>query len=230
MIICNNGDDILEFEALEDEEEGEGEGLAAERGRRKANTTLEDKGAKVEWQVPAAVAEFGDLLEETSGVDINVCYQCRKCASGCPVAYAMDYTPVQVLHAVRLGLKDLALGSATIWLCSACETCVTRCPQDVDIVKAMDSLKAIALRAGVKPKVPEVASFYCSSLQNIRLFGRMYELGVIAQLKLATRQFLKDLDLGAQMLRKGKLKLLPDFGSLGRARRLLSRTRKLEQE
>ena len=229
MIICNNRADVFEFETLEDEDVEEGEGLPLPRVTRGAEGTLAGRRDKVEWQVPAAVSEFGDLLEGASGVDTNVCFQCRKCVSGCPVAYAMDYTPVQLLHAVRLGLKDMALGSATIWLCSSCETCVTRCPQDVDIAKAMDSLKAMALRAGVKPNVPEVAAFYRSSIQNIRLFGRMYELGVIAQLKLSTRQFLKDMYLGVEMLRKGKLKLLPEFGSMGRARRVVSRTRKLEQ-
>jgi len=228
MIICNNGDDILEFEALEDEDEEEGEGLPLQGGRARAGGVVTGRGAKVEWQVPAAVSEFGDLLEETSGVDTNACYQCRKCASGCPVAYAMDYTPVQLLHAVRLGLKDLVLGSATIWLCASCETCVTRCPQNVDIVKAMDSLRAMALRSGVKSAVPEVAGFYRSSLQNIRLFGRMYELGLIAQLKLSTGHLLKDLDLGGQMLKKGKLRLLPEFASLGSARRVVSRASKLE--
>jgi len=228
MIICNNGDDILEFEALEDEDVEEGEGLSLQRERTRANRSPKDRGARVEWQVPAAVSEFGDLLEETSGVDTNVCYQCRKCVSGCPVAYAMDYTPVQLLHAVRLGLKDLVLGSATIWLCASCETCVTRCPQDVDLPQVMDSLKAIAVRWGVKPGEPEVASFYRSSLQNIRLFGRMYELGLIAQLKLSTGHLLKDLDLGGQMLKKGKLRLLPEFASLGAARRVVSRASKLE--
>src|SRR3990170_5751478 len=103
MIICNNGDDILEFEALEDEDVEEGEGLPLQRERTRANRSPKDRGARVEWQVPAAVSEFGDLLEETSGVDSNVWFQCRKFVSGCPVAYAMDYTPVQLLHAVRLG-------------------------------------------------------------------------------------------------------------------------------
>lgn len=177
----------------------------------------------------ASVSQFGELLSQTSGVDINVCYQCRKCVSGCPVAYAMDYTPVQLLHAVRLGLKDLVLGSATIWLCASCETCVTRCPQDVDLVRVMDSLRAMALRAEVKPKVPDVASFYRSSLNNIRIFGRMYELGLIGQLKLATRQFGKDLRLGSQMLKRRKLKLLPDFAGLGKSRSVFSRVQKLER-
>lgn len=184
----------------------------------------------MEWKVQASsVSEFSDLLQASSGVDINVCYQCRKCVSGCPVAYAMDHTPAQLLHAARLGLKDLVLGSSTIWLCASCETCVTRCPQDLDLVKVMDSLRAMALRAGVKPKVPEVASFYRSSLLNIRLFGRMYELGLIGQLKLATRQFTKDLKLGQEMFKKGKLKLLPGFAGSGRTRGIFSRVRRLER-
>ena len=193
------------------------------------DTVRKRKGIEVGWQVPtASVSQFGDLLKEASGVDFNVCYQCRKCASGCPIAYTMDYTPVQLLHAARLGLKELVLGSATIWLCACCETCVTRCPQDVDIVKVMDSLRAMALRAGVKPRVPEVAYFYRFSLQNIRFVGRLYEVGLIAQLKLATRQFSKDWRMGFEMLKKGKLKLLPDFASLGKAGRIFSRVRLLE--
>jgi hypothetical protein len=92
----------------------------------------------------------------------------------------------------------------------------------------MDSLRAMALREGIKPQVPEVASFYRSSLGNIRLFGRLYELGLIGQLKLATRQFGKDWGLGWEMLKKRKLKLLPDFAAMGKTRRVFSRLRKLE--
>lgn len=184
----------------------------------------------MEWDIPSAsVSEFADLLRATSGVDVNVCYQCRKCVSGCPVAYAMDYTPVQLFHATQLGLKDLVLGSTTIWLCASCETCVTRCPQDVDLVKVMDSMRLLALRSGVKPAVPEVAQFLCSSLQNIRVFGRLYEVGLIAQLKLATHQFRKDMGLGLEMLKKGKLVLVPHFATVGKARRLYSRAQKWER-
>jgi heterodisulfide reductase subunit C len=177
----------------------------------------------------ASVSEFADLIKRASGVDINVCYQCRKCASGCPVAYAMDYTPAQILHAARLGLRDIALGSATIWLCSACETCVTRCPQQVDLVKAMDSMRMMALRERVKPRAPEVAQFYRYSLQSIGFFGRMYELGLMGQLKLFTRQFRRDLELGLGLFKRGKLNILPNLGALGATRKIVSRVRKLER-
>ena len=56
------------------------------------------------------------------------------CSDGCPVAYVMDYYPNQIIHMVRLGLKDKILNSTTIWLCASCETCATRCPNEIDIV------------------------------------------------------------------------------------------------
>lgn len=180
------------------------------------------------WNISALAPEFSDLLKQTSGVDLNVCYQCRKCHSGCPVAFAMDHTPVQLIHAARLGLKDYVLSSTTIWLCAACETCVTRCPQEIDLVKLMDAMKRIALRRRGRIAEPEMAQFYRASLLNIRLFGRMYELGLIGQLKLATLNFARDLGLGLEMLKKRKLALLPDLKLIGKANRLFSEVQKLE--
>ena len=169
---------------------------------------------------PAEGARFAAAVKLAANTDVNACFQCRKCTSGCPVAYAMDYTPAQIMHAVRLGLKDLVLNSSTIWLCAACETCVARCPQGVDIVKAMDALRAMCLSDGYKPKEQAIASFYKYSLNSIQLFGRLYELGVMGRLKLATREFKKDFRLGIGLFKRGKLKVIPDFGSAGEMRRM----------
>ncbi len=54
-----------------------------------------------------SVSEFAQTIKRTSGLDINVCYQCKKCTSGCPVSYAMDYTPTQLIHAIRNHLITL---------------------------------------------------------------------------------------------------------------------------
>ena len=74
---------------------------------------------KLEASVPSGAFEVNTteasrlaaIIKAAGNTDISVCYQCRKCSSGCPVAYAMDYTPAQILHAARLGLKDLVLNS-----------------------------------------------------------------------------------------------------------------------
>ncbi len=184
----------------------------------------------MEFNIPSdTVSKFAEIVKQTSGVDINVCYQCRKCTSGCPVAYAMDYTPTQLMHVIRLGLKELVLNSATIWLCASCETCTTRCPQELDLVKVMDALRIMAVRAGIKPKVTEVAAFYRTGLDNIRFFGRMYELGLIGRLKLSTGQFTKDIGLGIKMLKKGKLNLLPSFQGSSTARRIFAKVKEREK-
>ena len=171
------------------------------------------------------VSEFADMLKRTSGLDVNLCYQCKKCSSGCPISYAMDYPPAQLMHLIRLGLKDLVFKSNTIWLCASCETCTTRCPQEVDIAKTMDALRIMAFNAGIKPPVADMAAFYRTGRTNIRFFGRMYELGLIGMLKLSTRQFTRDLDLGMKMLKKGKLKLLPSFKGSSSTRKIFAKVK-----
>jgi len=167
------------------------------------------------------------LLE--SGQNVNLCYQCSKCGAGCPVAYALDYSPVQLIHAIRLGLDDLVLNSRTIWLCASCETCTTRCPQDVEVAKVMDAAKIIAVRRGVRPALPRVSAFHRATLGNIRSHGRMYELGLIIGLKLRTREFSKDAALGIGMLRRGKLKLWPGFKGSRTTRRIFRRVERIEK-
>jgi heterodisulfide reductase subunit C len=68
-------------------------------------------------------------LEKKAGVNITDCYQCGKCSAGCPVAFAMDKTPRQIIRLLQLGFLEEALKSRTIWLCATCQTCSTRCPR-----------------------------------------------------------------------------------------------------
>ena len=181
-----------------------------------------------EMTIPARSWLAEEVLLE-SGQNVNLCYQCSKCGAGCPVAYALDYSPVQLIHAIRLGLDDLVLNSRTIWLCASCETCTTRCPQDVDVAKVMDAAKIIAVRRGVRPALPRVSAFHRATLGNIRSHGRMYELGLILGLKLRTREFLKDSTLGIGMLRRGKLRLLPRFKGARATRRIFRRVERIEK-
>ena len=144
-----------------------------------------------------------------SGLNIQDCYQCQKCSSGCPVAFAMDYKPNQVMQMVLLGMKERALSCKTIWVCASCYTCSTRCPNDIDIAKVMDWLRQSVLREGVPPAEKEVPLFHAAFLDSIRNHGRVYELGMMARYKMKTGKFLDDMKLGWKMLRKGKLKLFP---------------------
>ncbi len=170
--------------------------------------------------------DFSLVIKEETGEDINTCYQCKKCSSGCPVSHLMDYTPNQLIYFARIGLKDQILKSKTIWLCASCYACSTRCPQGIDIAKIMDTLRAIVFKSNIPAGVPEVLTFYKIGLSNIKSFGRLYEIGLITSIKLATKDYAKDLELGINMIKKGKLKLLPSFEGSDRTKKIFKNVQK----
>ena len=152
------------------------------------------------------------------GENVYLCYQCKKCAAGCPVATHFDLAPHQILRAAQLGQRTQILSSKTIWLCAICETCATRCPQGIDITRIMVLFRAAAYRERIRAGVPAVPALYSAALRGIGLFGRMYELGMMGELH--TRLVLAgdaelshlighELPIAWRMWRKGKLKLLP---------------------
>jgi heterodisulfide reductase subunit B len=120
----------------------------------------------------------------------------------------MDMMPNQVMRAVQLD-DDSVLEAKTVWLCASCQTCTTRCPQDLDIAGIMDALRIESKKRGVSPAVPAVDKFSSLFLRDIGLLGRLYEVGLMGGLNLWTGQPFKDMDMGLEMLKRGKLKLLP---------------------
>ena len=175
-------------------------------------------------------SQLAEAVFSESGQNVNLCYQCRKCAAGCPIAYAMDYKPAQLIHAIRLGMDDLVFKSKTMWLCASCETCTTRCPQEVDVAKVMDAVKIIAMQRGIKPTIPQVAAFNKAVLSNIKMCGRMFEVGMIVAFKLRTLDFFKDMGLGMKMFKKGKLKLIPSFTGARRTWKIFQRVKSFEKK
>ena len=152
-------------------------------------------------------------VQEATGVKLAHCYQCGKCAAGCPVAGQMDMTSCNSLRMLQYGLPEYderVLRSEGIWLCLACETCSARCPQEVEIPKVMDFVRGEALRLGIAhPKSKDILAFHRAFLDSIEYTGRLYEVGLVADYKMRSRHFLKDVMLAPKMYVKGKLGLLP---------------------
>ncbi|MEW5952554.1 MAG: 4Fe-4S dicluster domain-containing protein [Bacillota bacterium] len=151
---------------------------------------------------------FLGQVKEKSGQPIELCYQCQKCASGCPMVEYFEYTPNQIIRMVHFGLKDRVLKSPGIWLCSGCETCGVRCPNGIRISEVMDVLRSLAAAGKVAgDKRAEV--FHRMFLDNVKSHGRVHEGMLMAKYKLKTGQLFTDLDLGFKLFKKGKLPLLP---------------------
>lgn len=147
-------------------------------------------------------------VEERTGEKVRRCYQCKKCSAGCPVAFAMDLLPHEIMKMIQYGQEERLLKCSTIWLCASCETCSTRCPNEIDIARAMDGLRGMSLEEGLVAE-PEIAMFHRSFLNGIKLAGRTNESVLIGQYKALSRRLFDDLGLGAVMFIKGKVKVIP---------------------
>lgn len=172
-----------------------------------------------------------ELIDELAraGVDVNACFQCGRCSAGCPVSSFFDLTPMEVVRLASYGMEQELVTSHTIWLCAACETCSTRCPNSVDIAKTMDVLREWTLKKGYPPAEPRIPVFHRSFLNTVQRWGRVYELGMIGAYKMRSGDLFGDMKLGMQMFKKGKIHLLP-HGIRGKeeVRAIFRKTRKEE--
>ncbi len=104
---------------------------------------------RVEVSSEKIPGDFAEKVKEISREDILLCYQCGMCSAGCPIAFAMDILPNQIIQLVRLGLEEDIAKSRTIWLCASCLTCSVRCPRGLDLAKVMEALRLISLRKNI---------------------------------------------------------------------------------
>jgi heterodisulfide reductase subunit C len=146
-------------------------------------------------------------VKAASGASPMSCYQCAKCSSGCPVADRGDLKPHELVRLVQTDQRGAVLASRFIWECTSCHTCITRCPQKVDIPAMNDTLRALSLSEGVAVAGTAVPVFNAAFLNSVRKRGRIHELGLMATFKLRTRRVWDDVDKAPSMLAKGKLPL-----------------------
>lgn len=152
------------------------------------------------------------------------CLQCAKCSSGCPVAARGELRPHDLVRLVQTNQRAAALSSRFIWECTSCQTCITRCPQKVDIAAMNDALRALSLSENKAPAEMAAPVFNEAFLKSVRKRGRVHELSLMASFKLRTRRFLEDFDKAPTMMRKGKLPLFgARVGSRGERDKLFRR-------
>jgi len=117
-----------------------------------------------------------------SGTDLNKCYRCGTCASGCPFIQAMDYPPFGVLALLKYNMRQEALSCATIWMCTGCNTCSSQCPMIIDMAAVMSTLRHMALEEGVvvaqpdESLVPTVHRHGCGPLEVLVRNGGLKDI------------------------------------------------------
>ena len=172
---------------------------------------------------------FAEEIAKRSGENVFLCYQCKKCASGCPSLMFMDSTPTELMRYIQLGMVDEAMKENTIWYCLSCQTCSARCPQDIDIAHVVDTIRILVQEKKIEADTKNERLFNWLWMRMIKYMGRMYEIGLTGMLNLFTGKPFKDLTLGIKMIRKGKLKLLPSIKNPFVTMKMFSRAKRLKK-
>jgi heterodisulfide reductase subunit C2 len=146
-------------------------------------------------------------VKERSAASPMRCYQCAKCSSGCPVASRADLKPHELVRMVQMDQRDAVLSSRFIWECTSCQTCTTRCPQNVDLAAMNDALRAMSRAAQTVASGTAVPVFNDVFLDTVRERGRVFELGLMIRFKLRTKRFFEDAGKAPMMILKEKLPL-----------------------
>ena len=152
-------------------------------------------------------------VERISSVDLSACYQCKKCSSGCPVAAIAKSRPSEMVRRLHVGAGNELLESDLVWTCASCETCSARCPTGIDVAAVMDALRQLAVERGASKQQGSVPLFNRAFLKTVQLFGRTYELGMVAAYKLGTGKLRADTEKFPALLKKGKIALVPSMGA-----------------
>ncbi|MFW6114916.1 MAG: 4Fe-4S dicluster domain-containing protein [Thermodesulfobacteriota bacterium] len=113
---------------------------------------MKDQGKVVQLNSPAS--EYGgEILLSDQASTFSACFGCQTCTNVCPVVAdyenpkeALGMLPHQIMYALGLGIKDLALGSNMLWDCVTCYQCQEQCPQGVKVTEVLYELKNLAIQ------------------------------------------------------------------------------------
>ena len=76
----------------------------------------------------------------------------------------------------------------------------------------MDALRKLALARGASKQEGNVPLFNKAFLKTVEIFGRTYEMAMIAAYKFGTGKLMNDTEKFPTMLKKGKISLMPSLG------------------
>ena len=156
-------------------------------------------------------SRFLEEAKKRSGENLSLCYQCLKCTAGCPTAPYMDIRPNMIIRMIQMGRKEAVLGSRAIWLCVSCETCGTRCPNEIDIGVLMDALREMAIEEKVPAGEKNIHLLHEAFVQSVKRGGRVHEATMLIDYKLRSKDFMTDLVPGMMLFLKGKIPLFPSL-------------------
>jgi heterodisulfide reductase subunit C len=146
-----------------------------------------------------------------AGERIKRCIQCGTCTGSCPLSYAMDISPRQLIALFRAGEMERIMKSRTIWICASCYACTTRCPSGIKITDTIYALKRTAMEKNLRTTAPQVQRLAALFTKILVRYGRLHEGSLIGEYYVRTNplKFFGMIGLARKMLRTKRIGVLP---------------------
>ncbi len=100
-------------------------------------------------EVVAPFKEAADAIKDAGGETLKRCFQCGLCAASCPWNIVRTFIPNKMIRQAQFGLVDLE--DEEWWLCTTCNTCVSRCPRGVSITDVMRAVRTMMVEYRIVP-------------------------------------------------------------------------------
>jgi heterodisulfide reductase subunit C len=159
--------------------------------------------------VNAAPSVAAELLR-LRRTDVSPCTECGACSDVCPVRFAMDVPPAELMTRAKRGAGAELLAHGGPWLCTDCRRCSLVCPVSIDVARAMEGLRLLAQYKGQAPKGHPVVEFHRLFAEGVARRGRVHELALLWRLRRSLPSWPSRLGLVAVLLGRGKLPLRPE--------------------
>lgn len=106
--------------------------------------------AEVEVEKKISTDTKEPIWEIVKKTNVELCLECAKCASSCPIARINpDYSPRLIVKRTLRGFEGVPLLDKNIWLCLTCGLCHERCPSDVRYPDFIRDCRAEASKLGM---------------------------------------------------------------------------------
>ena len=123
----------------------------------------------------------GNFLKEVihnveQGDKVQMCIQCGVCAGSFPMGSHWEHTPQKIFMMIQANQREALLSNESMWMCTSCYNCITRCPSKVPVSHIMHGLASYAMRLNLVPQTQPTARFSRLFWNNLSSNGRVNEL------------------------------------------------------
>ncbi len=145
------------------------------------------------------------IAEGGENAAIASCMQCGTCSGGCTNIERMDISPRKLILLLQRGEWETILKSNTLWLCTSCYTCTSRCPRGVRPADVIEAVKALAIREGIQNDSTRFNQIF---VELVKKRGIVFEPELMHQYG-GIEAMLEQAELGIKLALRGKLSPLP---------------------